>query len=61
MLMADHLNAHSGALHIAERQDGLPSGSDVILAAFQIKKLLSFGLTSSHTGAKDFTDEKQHE
>lgn len=43
LLIADHLNAYSGAPHIAEHQDrlgsGLPCGSrsGVILAAFQIK------------------------
>lgn len=62
MLMADHLNAHCDVLHIAGHQDKprsrLPSGSrsDVILAACQIKKLLSFGLTLSHIDAEDFTD-----
>lgn len=59
LLMDDHLNAHSSALHIAGHQDRpqsrLPSGSrsDVILAAFQIKKLPSSGSTLSHTSAED--------
>lgn len=63
MLMADHLNAHSTAVHIAGHQDRslsrLPSGSDVILATFQIKKLLCFRLILFHRGGKkDSTDKK---
>lgn len=59
MLMADHLNAHSSMLHIAGHQDRprstLPFGSrsDVILAACQIKRMSSFGLTLSHSAAED--------
>lgn len=65
MIMADHLNAHSRALHIAGQQDRprsrLPPGSrsDVSLAAFQIKSLPSFGLTLSHWGTEDLADKKQ--
>lgn len=65
--MADRLDAHSGAPRIPGHQDRpqsrLPSGSrsDGILAAFQIHKMPSAGLTLSHIAAQDFTDEMQCE
>lgn len=63
VLMPDHLNAHSSALYKTGHQDRprsrFPPGSrsDVILAAFQIKKLVSSGLTLSQP--EDYTAKEQ--